>query len=84
MSKAIKFFSGNIPINCKTDCEVAVREDGVAFMRVWSHGKYKGWTAWWRANEIPEGVREYELPNVRLPDGNQNSEAPELVVRKIG
>jgi hypothetical protein len=53
-----------------------MRADGVMFMRVWSSGRYKSWTCWWRVNELPVGTdEEADVPNVRLANG-EIAEAP--------
>lgn len=83
MAKAVKFYSGSTPIQCDADCEVAVREDGEMFMRVWSEGRYRNWTPWWHVNKLPSGLSEKtEVPPVRLPNNADATAAPLLAVRQ--
>jgi hypothetical protein len=83
MAKAVRFFSGTIPIECHADWEAAVREDGAVFMRGWSHGRYKSWTRWWSVSTPPVGLDEQtEVRSVRLPDYDGVT-APDLTVVKM-
>ena len=78
--KAVKVMSGTIPVTVDTTCQVAIRDDGVTFMRVWSNDSYNSWTNWWRVENPPTGLSEDTNANVRLPD-DDGLGRPRLSVR---
>jgi hypothetical protein len=71
--KAKELFDAKYPIEAYRDCQVAVREDGMLFMREWlTEQRHPGWSRWLQIDKVREDLQDKEpgdASTVRLPNG---------------
>lgn len=78
MSKVTKLYQAKVSV--PKECQIAIRDDGVIFARVWVSNCYKGrpgWDRWEEVDSLPEGLSDDLLihDRVRLPLSRKEQEA---------